>query len=96
MGPSNRSDSCKDVFAVLSAYLDLELPPDACEKIRAHIAGCQPCVAFVESLQKTIELCRQYQPSNVPEPISTQAREELMAAYRKASARPQHVSSPEK
>ena len=39
---------CKQIFALLSQYLDLELPPDACEKIEAHIAGCSPCVDFTE------------------------------------------------
>ncbi len=50
---------------------------------RAHIAGCPPCVEFAESLRKTVELCRRYQPSELPEPIGTEARDQLMQAYRK-------------
>lgn len=86
MKPAEQIDSCKDVFAALSEYLDLELPPDACEKIEAHLAGCAPCVEFVESLRKTVELCRQYQPSELPAPIGKQAREQLLDAYRKSLA----------
>lgn len=77
------SDDCKQIFAQLSQYLDLELPPDACEKIKAHIAGCAPCIEFTESLRKTVELCRRYRPAELPEPIGKQAKEELLQAYRR-------------
>ncbi len=75
---------CKQIFALLSEYLDLELPPEACEKIQAHIAGCPPCVEFAESLRKTVEICRQYRPEELPEPVGKLAREQLLEAYRKA------------
>ncbi len=78
---------CKAIFAALSEYLDMELPPDACEKIQAHLASCAPCVDFVSSLRKTVDLCRQYQPAELPEPIGREAREKLFEAYRQAVAR---------
>ena len=68
---------------MLSEYLDLELPPDACQEIEEHIQGCAPCVEFAESLKKTVALCREYQPTTLPEPLGAQARAELEAAYRK-------------
>lgn len=77
---------CKEIFALLSEYLDLELPPDACEKLQAHIANCPPCVEFAESLRKTIELCRRYRPEDLPEPAGKQAREQLWEAYRRSLA----------
>jgi len=84
--PHVHTEKCKEVFALLSDYLDLELPPDACAEIETHLAGCAPCVEFAESLRKTVELCRQYQPKELPERISRQAREQLLEAYRKAIA----------
>ncbi|MGD1093181.1 MAG: zf-HC2 domain-containing protein [Bryobacteraceae bacterium] len=78
------TDKCKELFALLSDYLNLELPPDACKQIEAHLAGCPPCIEFVESLRKTVELCHRYQPTELPERLGTQAREELLRAYRKA------------
>ena len=80
------SEDCKEIFALLSDYLDLELSPDGCAEIEAHIAGCPSCIEFVESLRKTIDLCRLYHPSEVPEPIGQQAREQLLNAYRNAMA----------
>ncbi len=74
--------NCKEVFALLSEYLDLELPPEACQEIERHIAGCSPCEEFVESLRKTVALCRSYQPKEMPAPLSAEARHQLEAAWR--------------
>ena len=80
------SEKCKEVFALLSDYLNLELPPDSCAVIETHLAGCPPCIEFVESLRKTVELCRQYRPTELPQTISQQARNQLLEAYRRAVA----------
>lgn len=77
---------CKEVFALLSEYLNLELPPGACEEIETHLAGCPPCIEFAESLRKTVDLCRHYEPSELPAPAGEQAREQLLEAYRKMLA----------
>jgi predicted anti-sigma-YlaC factor YlaD len=77
-------EECKRIFALLSEYLDLELPPDACEHIEEHLRGCPPCVDFAESLRKTVDLCRQYTPETMPPPLSKSAQGELWSAWRKA------------
>jgi RNA polymerase sigma-70 factor (ECF subfamily) len=76
-------ENCKEVFALLSSYLDLELPAETCAEVEAHLADCPPCIEFAESLRKTVELCRRYQPAELPTPLGDQARGELLAAYRK-------------
>lgn len=86
MDYQERSARCKEIFALLSDYLNLELPPDACQEIEGHLAGCPPCIEFVESLRKTVDLCRLYQPTELPEPLGKNAREELVNAYRKMLA----------
>lgn len=80
------TEKCKEVFALLSDYLNLELPPDACAEIEQHLTGCAPCIEFAESLRKTVELCRRYQPSELPDAISEKARAELLQAYQKTLA----------
>ena len=82
-----RPEECQHIFELLSEYLDQELPPAACEEIEAHIAGCKPCVAFVDSLKKTIRLCRGYQVNGQPSPLCQEAKEDLAAAYRSMLAR---------
>lgn len=89
MTSHHHSEKCKEIFALLSEYLDFELPPAACQEIEAHLAGCAPCVEFSESLRKTVELCRTYRPAEVPPPLGDRARRELLQAYQKMlAARP--------
>jgi len=78
-----RTEKCMEVFSLLSEYLNLELSPDACQEIEAHLAGCAPCIEFAESLRKTVELCRHYRPNELPEPLGKNARQQLLDAYEK-------------
>lgn len=78
-----RTEKCKEVFSLLSEYLNLELPPEACQEMEAHLAACPPCVEFAESLRKTVELCRLYRPAELPEQIGNNAREQLREAYQR-------------
>lgn len=80
-------EDCKEVFALLSQYLDMELPPDACKEIETHLADCPPCIEFAESLRKTVELCRQYRSNEVPPQLSDSAKAELRAAYERVQSR---------
>jgi hypothetical protein len=89
MEPNERLEKCNEISSLLSEYLNLELPPDACEEIQAHVAGCSACIEFTESLHKTVDICRLYRPSTVPEPLGTDAREQLLDAYQKNACRPQ-------
>jgi len=75
------NEKCREVFALLSEYLDLELPPDACQEIEAHIAGCAPCIEFADSLRKTVALCKRYEPGEPPSPLREEARVQLKKAY---------------
>lgn len=56
---SLKGRSCLRRLARLSAYLDRELPPSACDEIRRHMAGCEDCRTVLRTLKKTILLCRQ-------------------------------------
>ena len=75
------SERCKEIFAILSEYLDMELPPDSCRELESHLEGCPPCIDFLESLRKSINLCREYSPAELPKPLSEDAGRQLKAAY---------------
>ncbi len=81
MGSRQDNPDCKEVFELLSEYLDAELSPELCDLLRSHIENCHPCVEFLRSLEKTIELCKQYQPDVVPPPLAEQVRGDLRRAY---------------
>ena len=86
MDNHERAAKCREAFALLSDYLNFELPPDACEEIERHMSGCAPCIEFAESLRTTVELCRRYQPAELPGPLGQEARERLFEAWQKMVA----------
>jgi anti-sigma factor RsiW len=83
--------SCQQIFALLSEYLDAELPADLCEQLSGHIAGCAPCVEFVKSLRQSIALCREFEPEHLPKPLAEETRAKLWRAYQ--DLRPQRTST---
>ena len=80
MESAERLNNCSEIFALLSQYFDSKLPPEACQEVEAHLSECPPCIEFAESLRRTVELCRQYRPTELPEPIGRQARQQLLEA----------------
>lgn len=75
---------CKEIFRVLSEYLDSELDMTPCEKLEHHLQTCEPCEAFLHTLRKTLEICRSYQPDTKSEiQIDSEVKEQLRTAYKK-------------
>ncbi len=70
---------CKRIFAMLSEYLDGDLPVKNCRELELHLKGCAPCIAYLESLRNTVEACRQYRVPKVRRP-SKKVREALRSA----------------
>lgn len=76
-----RQRTCKQIFAELSDYLDEELDDALCEELEKHMDGCQPCQAFISSLEKSIEQCRTA-PNEPPDPrAAAKLRRELISEY---------------
>jgi RNA polymerase sigma-70 factor, ECF subfamily len=75
---------CKRIFAMLSEYLNAELPVMNCRELERHLQGCEPCIAYLDSLKRTVETCRQYQVRKVPPP-SKSVREALLLAIERRS-----------
>jgi RNA polymerase sigma-70 factor, ECF subfamily len=63
MTQEKRPANCKALFAQLSNYLDEQLDDSMCEELEHHLDGCEPCKAFLKSLETTIEQLR-YSPSH--------------------------------
>ena len=80
---------CLRRLARLSAYLDRELPPAACDEIRKHMAGCADCRIVLKTLKKTIALCRQA-PAKQP---SRAALTRVLSAIKRELALPRPSSS---
>lgn len=79
-----RTRNCKQMFSELSDYLDEELDDALCEELEKHMQGCEPCKAFLSSLEQAIEQCRTT-PGETPDArAAAKLRRELMAEYAEA------------
>jgi anti-sigma factor RsiW len=86
-----KNRDCSSIFAMLSEYLDHELPPADCEELEQHIRTCAPCVAFVDSLKKSVATGRGYSPDEEPPPLAPEVKQSLEEAYRRMlAARKEH------
>ncbi len=62
--------SCREILDNLSEYIDEELDPSLCEEIEKHMADCSPCVAFLNTLKKTVVLYKYCgQESGIPKEV---------------------------
>jgi len=81
----SRPARCKAMFAELSDYLDEQLDDSLCEEFERHMAGCEPCQAFIATLKATIEQCRN-SARDCPPPEAAKLRKELIEKYYRATA----------
>ena len=51
-------EGCKKDFERISEYLDGELKADICLEIENHLRHCPECRECVDSLRKSIDLCK--------------------------------------
>ena len=70
-------NTCRDVLANISGYLDGELDATACEAIEQHCLACSNCDALVRGLQETVGLCRQAASAPLPDAVRQRARERV-------------------
>lgn len=58
---------CISIFKRLSEYLDGELDAKAYEEMRVHIKACVKCEVCLETLRRTVALCRNMKMERVPD-----------------------------
>lgn len=59
-------EDCKKDFERLSEYLDGELDDVICAEMERHFRECPECRECVESMRKTIQLCREAAVEVIP------------------------------
>jgi len=73
--------NCRKDYERLSEYLDGELDPDACREIERHFRECPECRECVESMKKTIQLCKEASTEEVPTDARERLRSMLQACF---------------
>jgi len=66
---------CLELFERLSEYLDNELDEMTCQEIEQHIKDCVPCFVCMQTLKRTVDLCKQTANKPVPEGVSQKLKE---------------------
>lgn len=66
---------CRALFEKLSEYIDSELDQLTCETIEKHLAQCKPCQTCLTTLKRTVDLCHEMEPADVPELLSQRLRD---------------------
>jgi anti-sigma factor RsiW len=75
-GPDHgAAESCMEIFARLSEYLDDELDDGPCARIEGHLGDCPPCQAFLESLRRTVGWVEAQDRPPLPEEVRRRLRE---------------------
>lgn len=76
--------TCRDVAALLMAYLDRELDPARRAALEAHLAACDDCVRYLRAYERTVRLARAAgREPDPPEAIPESLVRAIVAAARK-------------
>ena len=62
---------CREVVKLLSDYIDGECTPETNTSIKAHLADCPNCIAFVNTLQKSIVMTKALAYEDIPKDLRT-------------------------
>jgi anti-sigma factor RsiW len=77
---------CDQIAAMLSEYLDRDLPPETCGAIAAHLETCSQCSEQADALRQTVDMCRSFRVTSRPDPLPAEKHAEMRAAFEKALA----------
>lgn len=78
-GPSD--PTCRQVFELLSEFVDGELSADDRESLSRHLDACPPCEEFLKTFEAARSLCRESllekMPSELKERLRSFLRDEI-------------------
>jgi anti-sigma factor RsiW len=65
---SSRSkvESCRDVIALLTEYMEGDLAPDLERRLEEHLGACSACDGFLESLKSTRAAVSRLRSADIP------------------------------
>ena len=69
---------CQELVELVTAYLEGSLPRRDQRRFEKHIAACPHCTAYLGQLHDTLSVLGSLHETDIP----TQARDELLAAFR--------------
>ena len=61
--------ACIELVELVTDYLEQQLDDVHQERVRAHLADCEDCVARVAQMRTAIELTGHLEPDDVPDAV---------------------------
>jgi len=80
--PDAESDplTCREAIGLLAEYLESVLSPAQIGRFEAHLAGCEPCLAYLRTYRRTKELTAETERVAMPEEMRNRLRQLLVRA----------------
>ncbi len=66
---------CLEMFQKLSEYIDGELDHVTCAEIELHAENCVACFSCLETLKRTVAICKNAKEKPVPREFSRRLKE---------------------
>jgi predicted anti-sigma-YlaC factor YlaD len=80
--------NCREFIALLSEYLEASVTLDTLAALEAHLAGCEPCQAYLRTYRRTRDVVavseRAALPPAMPAEMKSRLRAFLLAQLRDA------------
>jgi predicted anti-sigma-YlaC factor YlaD len=70
--------TCRDVVGLLADFLELTLTEQRIVELEEHLAGCEPCRAYLNTYRRTRELTGRTEHAEMPEEMRTRLRDFLV------------------
>ena len=71
--------NCQDFIALLSDYLEASVTPETLAALEEHLAGCQPCQAYLRTYRRTRELAAAAEQATLPPAMPAEMKTQLRA-----------------
>jgi predicted anti-sigma-YlaC factor YlaD len=76
--PSKEGLTCRDVVGLLADFLELMLTEQRIVEFEEHLAGCEPCRAYLNTYRRTRELTARTERAEMPEEMRKRLRDFLV------------------
>ena len=76
--------TCREAIGLLADYLETALSPERVRDLEAHLAGCEPCRAYLNTYQRTKTLTAETGRVAMPDEMKHRLRQFLLRALSSA------------
>jgi len=80
--------TCRDVVGLLADFLELTLTEEQIVDFEEHLAGCEPCRAYLNTYRRTKELTARTERVEMPDEMRKRLRDFLIRQLSSEGLRP--------